>query len=313
VDVDMDADAVLAEHARAHHGVFRGEHARLAGLSDRQIEERIRGRRWERLHRDVYRISGAPPTWVGDLLAACWAGGFRAVASHRSAARLHGLPGGTTQVVEISCPRWRRTRQPSLVVHETKLLAPRDITIIDGVPSTTAERTVFDMCGAVRLGMAELVFESALRRGLVSTSQMWRALDRLSRSGRPGGTNLRTLLQARDPRQAHTDSEMEVRVLQLLRAAGLPDPVVQYEVWDGSRFVARVDMAYPDAGVAIEYDSDEFHSGRLATRRDRDRRHRLIAAGWLPIDVGPEQLRRGGQQLCTAVSEALRARTREAS
>ena len=83
--------------------------------------------------------------------------------------------------------------------------------------------------------------------------------------------------------QRAPESVMETRLLQVLRASGLPAPVVQYEVWDGGLFVARVDAAYPDARIAIEYDSDEFHSGRLATKRDRDRRHRLIGAGWLPI------------------------------
>ena len=87
---------------------------------------------------------------------------------------------------------------------------------------------------------------------------------------------------------------METRLLQALRAHGLPEPVVQYEIWQGAAFIGRVDAAYPDAKIAIEYDSDEFHSGRGATARDRDRRHRLIAAGWLPVDVGPADLRKGG-------------------
>ncbi len=96
---------------------------------------------------------------------------------------------------------------------------------------------------------------------------------------------------------------METRLLQALRAHGLPAPVVQHEVWQGAAFVARVDAAYPDAKIAIEYDSDEFHSGRGATRRDRDRRHRLIAAGWLPVDVGPADLRVGRDVACAAIGK----------
>jgi very-short-patch-repair endonuclease len=70
-----------------------------------------------------------------------------------------------------------------------------------------------------------------------------------------------------------------------------------------------VDFAYPDARVAIEYDSDEHHSGHRANRRDRARRHALIAAGWLPIDVGPSDLRRGATGACAAIAEALRRRS----
>jgi hypothetical protein len=308
----MDADQILAGHAAEHHGVFRGSHARMAGLTKRQIASRIANHRWDVLHHDVYRINGAPRLWEGDLLAACWAGGFRAVASHCSGAELYVLPGRSRDLLEITCPRWRRARHVGLVVHETSVLDGVDVTIVDGIPCTTPARTVFDLCGRFRLGMSELVLESALRQDLVTTREMWATLDRLSRSGRPGGTNLRLLLQERDPRQRVTHSEMEVRLLQVVRDWGLPVPSLQYEVWDGGLFVGQVDAAYPEARIAIEYDSDQFHTGHLATKRDRDRRHRLIAAGWLPVDVGPEQLRRS-EQLCTSLAKALQTRSRHAS
>ena len=75
----------------------------------------------------VYRIGGAPPTWRGQVLAACWAAQGLAVASHRSAAELWGLPGGCTDIVEITCRRWKRAKAAGLVVHETKLLDDADI------------------------------------------------------------------------------------------------------------------------------------------------------------------------------------------
>lgn len=308
MDVDMDADSILAAHAAEHHGVFRGAHARMAGLGDGQIERRIADCRWLALYRDVYRVNGAPPTWRGDLLAACWAGGFRAVASHRSAAELHGMPGRRTDLIEITCPRWRRARQDDVRVHETKALDPVDIAVVDGIAVTSAARTLFDLGGVSRAGVVELALENALRRGLVTEGALAAMVKRLSRSGRPGGPILRDLLAARAPDRRATESEMETRLLQTIRAHGLPEPVTQYEVWQGASFVGRVDAAYPDARIAIEYDSDEFHSGRAPTRRDRARRHELVAASWLPIDVGPADLRAGGTLACAAISQALRDR-----
>jgi hypothetical protein len=303
--VDTDADLILAQHAAAHHGVFRGRHAQMAGLSKRQIDRRIADRRWDVLYRDVYRVSGAPPTWEGDLLAACWAGGFRAVASHRSAAELHRLPGRERDFVEITCPRWRRTRHEGVLVHETKALTSIDLTVVAGIVTTTPARTLFDLGAVFGLKMVELALENALRRGLATEAELAVIVKRLSRSGRPGGPKLRQLLEAREPGRRSTESEMETRLLQAIRSHGLPEPTVQHEVWQGGCFVARVDVAYPDERIAIEYDSDEFHSGRSATRRDRSRRHRLIAAGWLPVDVGPDDLRRGGAQACAAIAQAL--------
>ncbi len=283
----MDPDAVLAAHAERHHGVFRIQHARMAGLSRRQIERRVGEQRWQPLHHDVFRVSGAPPSWQGDLLAACWAGGVRAVASHRSAAQLHGLPGGTRDFAEILCPRWRRARHAGLVVHETKELAAADVSVVSGIAVTSVARTIFDLGGVHRSGLVELAVENALRRQLVTLEELDAIVRRLSRQGRPGGPVLRELVAARSPDRAPTESDMETRLLRAIRTGGLPEPVTQHEIWQGASFIARVDLAYPDARIAIEYDSDEFHTGRCATLRDRDRRHRLITAGWLPIDVGP--------------------------
>jgi very-short-patch-repair endonuclease len=143
----------------------------------------------------------------------------------------------------------------------------------------------------------------------VTLAELEATIRRLSRRGRPGGPVLRQLVEARIDGRRPTESEMETRLLQAIRKAGLPEPERQYEVWDGGRFVGRVDLAYPEARVAIEYDSNEHHTGRVATRRDRARRHELIAAGWLPIDVGPAELRRGLTGLCAAIAEALRVRS----
>jgi hypothetical protein len=308
MNVDTDADLTLAMHAADHHGVFRGAHARMAGLTDRQIEERIAQQRWRRIHRDVYRISGSPPTWEGHLLASCWAGGSRAVASHRSAAELHSLPGRTQAFAEITCPRWRRARHENVVVHETTALDPIDLTIVRGIVTTTPARTLFDLGGVCRVGLVELALENTLRRGLTTEAELAATVKRLSRSGRPGGPALRQLLEVRAPDRRPTESEMETRLLQAIRARGMQEPVPQFEVWQGAAFIGRVDAAYPEAKIAIEYDSDEFHSGRTATGRDRNRRHRLLVAGWLTIDVGPADLRAGGTLTCAAIGQALRDR-----
>jgi hypothetical protein len=193
-------------------------------------------------------------------------------------------------------------------VHESKALDPLDITVVDGIPVTTVARTLFDLGAEYRIGFVELAVENALRRGLVTLPELDATVRRLSRPGRPGGVTLRRLVAARYSAPKPTESDMETLLLQALRKAGLPEPVRQHEVWDGGRLVGRVDLAYPDARVAIEYDSDEHHSGRWARRRDRARRQELIAAGWLPIDVGPDELRRGAPSACAAVARALASR-----
>jgi very-short-patch-repair endonuclease len=57
-------------------------------------------------------------------------------------------------------------------------------------------------------------------------------------------------------------------------------PELQYEIWDGPHFVARVDFAYPERKLAIEVDGFQFHSGRESFDRDRRRLSAVSALGW---------------------------------
>ena len=137
-------DRVLARIAASQYGVIRIDQASQLGLSSDALEYRLRGGPWERLHRGVYRNLASPPTWKGTMMAACLTGGEGTAVSHRSAAALMGLPGGSTDLIEITCHRWRRSKYPFLIVHETKRMEPGQSSTIDGIPSTTVERTLLD-------------------------------------------------------------------------------------------------------------------------------------------------------------------------
>jgi hypothetical protein len=66
--------------------------------------------------------------------------------------------------------------------------------------------------------------------------------------------------------------------------------------------------ARPEWKVGYEYDSDEFHTGRVATARDSARRHHVTAAGWLVTTVVKSDLATGGTLACLAIEELLRQR-----
>ena len=289
----------------AHHAVFTLEHSRGFGVTDREREHRLQTGQWTVLHEDVYRVAGAPETWKGQLLAACWAGGFRAVASHRSAAALYGLAGARRFVAEITCPRWRRARHEGIEVHETKALDARDITVVENIPVTTAERTLFDL-GAVCSPLVVLMaFDKARRTGLVTYESTQATLRRLAKPGRPGVRTLRLILAWRDPAQAPPESEMETLMLDVIRRHGLPAPVPQFEIYENGRFVARVDAAYPEARIAIEYQSYQEHDEPRPIVRDSRRRNRIKRARWSVIDVTHPELRDGGEDFCGAIRVGL--------
>ena len=70
---------------------------------------------------------------------------------------------------------------------------------------------------------------------------------------------------------------MESRTRVALVLAGLP-PEVQYPVVAGGRRY-RLDLAYPEHRIAVEYDGAE-HRGQRRARLDLVREAALTAAGW---------------------------------
>jgi hypothetical protein len=85
-------------------------------------------------------------------------------------------------------------------------------------------------------------------------------------------------------------------------------PKFQHEIWHDGRFVARVDAAYPERRIAIEYDSYEYHLGKLAMARDNDRRNELFRIGWYPITFTAADIVRDGGPALRNLRSALASR-----
>ena len=229
--------------------------------------------------------------WLGD----------DACVSHASAAALWGFPPFAPGPVELSTTRPKKPLPP-VVVHKLSADPRGHTTTVGPLRVLNAGRTLVDIAGSVSTDVLERCVEDALRRRLTSTKHLhWLLGDRYGK-GAAGISTLRRLLDSRLP---GTESEFEVRLLQALRRSSLPSPLPQYEIFDGRRFIARVDFAYPWAKVAIEADSYQFHSGREAWERDLKRRNALTAVGWLVIHVTYRQLEEGLAEVTERVRDAL--------
>ncbi|WP_146240668.1 hypothetical protein [Curtobacterium sp. MCPF17_011] len=92
--------------------------------------------------------------------------------------------------------------------------------------------------------------------------------------------------------RAGSRSPGETRMRLLLTRAGLPEPVLNHDVVVDGRWVACVDLAYPDARVAIEYESDLHRTDPATFRKDLTRGELLKDDDWWLVratadDVGP--------------------------
>lgn len=266
-------DAAIARIAYRQHSLILREQALGVGMTDEMIRHRINTGRWARVAAGVYRLAGVPVTWKQRALAACLISGPGAVVSHRSAAVLWGVSGFRPGPLEITVPAGRSGRNALARVHRSEV----EGVLRDRVPVTRPSRMLMDLAGVVTGDLLEEAVDDALCRRLCRIEDLT-----------PRG-KLREVLAAWNG-DGLPEGVAEMRVVRALLAAGLEQPVRQYEIWVNGVFIARVDLAYPPFRLAMELDGFRWHAGRRAFRSNRMRRNRVEAAGWRLLEAAPEDI-----------------------
>lgn len=152
-----EALRVLAEVSEAQWGLVTSAQANARGVSHMNLTRLTEAGDLIRLSHGVYRDAGAPDPQHEHLRAAWLAtdpGRLAyerlqewppsAVVSGESATRLHGIGDLRALRSEFST-RMRRQSQRSDVRYRTRPLPSNDVTVRDGLPVTTVERTIADL------------------------------------------------------------------------------------------------------------------------------------------------------------------------
>jgi hypothetical protein len=275
--MDDHISRLIDQTARSQHGLLHRDQA-LALLGPHRARRWTEDGRLVRAQPRVLRLAGAPVTPQQQMLAASLA--CRGPVSHRSAAWVWNLLDAQAVVdVSVRHPRRACLWDPA-VVHRIRDLTDRHVVERDGMSVTSPARTILDLGLVVPWWVVDRALGRALARRLLPLSEVRTLREDLARRGRNGTGVTQQVLDERVLRGGGGDSALEARFLGLLRRFGLPAPVLQHEVWDGGRFVARVDAAYPERRIAIEIDGYEFHSSPDAFQRDRARQNDLVRLGW---------------------------------
>jgi very-short-patch-repair endonuclease len=97
--------------------------------------------------------------------------------------------------------------------------------------------------------------------------------------------------------------ESEARLVMI--DYGLPRPELQYEIHGRNGESWRVDFAWPDARVAAEYESIDWHVGRAEMIRDKKRFAGVQECGWTVIPIVVEDVRRYPARLAQRIDSHL--------
>jgi hypothetical protein len=282
-----------------HGRIFRGSEQVRAG---RLTKAQLRSSAWRRLFPDVYSCASLPLDHARRARAAAHLALPGAVISGRSAGVLWGVPlAGPDDDVECTvAPGCRAGAVRGIRVTRRSLLA-EDITQRGGVRVTTAGRTALDLARIEPVEEAVVALDQFLRAGHVTLEQL--RAEAAARRG-PGCRRMRRAAELAD---ALAESPQETRVRLILHGSRLPRPTAQYTVRgaDGG-FLARVDFAWPDAKVAVEYEGMWHGQSSQQVARDRRRLNDLTAAGWTVVFVTAGDLR-DPIQVIARVAAALAA------
>jgi len=283
---------------------FRGSRAVAAGLLTKRM---LHGSAWRRLLPDVYLHAAAAAqadhgTWCEAAALLLPPG---AAIGGLSAAYLWGvnlLPGTAVPVTLVVPPPLRLREHAGLAVWRSPL-RPREVTRFAGLPVTTGLRTAFDLGRRPPRLDAVVAVDALAHRRVVRLPLLTRLC--ADRAGWPGVPLLREVASLAEPL---TESPMETRLRLLLCDAGLPRPVAQHEVSDRlGRFVARIDLAYRQWRIGIEYEGDH-HRERAHYQQDVARFNALRDLGWLVLRFTADDVLRQPARTIGHVAAAIRDR-----
>jgi very-short-patch-repair endonuclease len=262
--------------ARAHHGIITFE---ASGLSKSAWYRAIEAGTILQIHPLVARLPGTPDTPEQRIAAGVHAIGAPALASHRSAARLWGVPRPDDDPVDVILTGTRRDlRLDGVILHHPsdrgRLIPQKRYSIA----CTNILRTLIDL-GAVDPNGVHTAVGHAMTTGLASLPAIDAAAAEHAKQGRAGTVSLRDAISDWSIDDKPADSVLESVMARLIRRYSLP-PVEFHPLVQGR----EVDFRVIDTPVILECDGWTYHGlDRNNFERDHDRDADLIAAGWIVV------------------------------
>jgi hypothetical protein len=208
-----------------------------------------------------------------------------AVVTGVSAAALWGLDlASDVEDVEVTLPpASHMVRVHGLRARRARLV-PGHVHRLGSTPVTSPAATALRLADALPRDRAVAAVDQLVVAGRADLAEIRRLA---SAATGPGSARARRIAALAD---GLAESPQETRVRLLVLDSNLPPPVAQYRVVVDGRFVARVDFAWPEHKVALEYDG-LWHGEPGQFARDRERLNRLREAGWTVVFVTAADLR----------------------
>ncbi len=199
--------------------------------------------------------------------------------------------------------------RPHVIVHRMKLYDD-EVTVHEGIPVTTPERTWLDLAEVLTLDALVVAGDSCVRvprpelegrdMPLCSIDDLQRMIDR-----HKGKRGIRNAKEAIKLIRVGSDSPQESLLRLAIVWAGLPEPELNVPIIDhfGKRH-HEPDLSYRKYRVGIEYEG-EHHGEEEQIVRDIGRSERYAALGWTEVRISKRHMVNDAKPAVTKIRNAL--------
>lgn len=288
--------------AALQYGLIERSQALAAGVNARMIDWCLEKGEWLIFLPGVYALRSSTPCWLQSQLGAVLWAGQGSAASGRAGGALWGFDGLDEDVVEIST--LNRVRSQDIIVHHVSDIG--STTQKKRIPVTDQYRTILDLAGLVDVPTLEAALDSGLRARILHIPVLQQAIE--CSSGKRGIRKLKKLAEERTQSLGLTRSKLEALVSDFLRRHGIHGGQRNYVLIIDGKFIACLEVAWPDMKVAIEVDSRRWHMGHAVWERDSARYATVTSHDWRILPVTSGQLKHRGAEFAEQVRRLLASR-----
>jgi hypothetical protein len=202
----------------------------------------------------------------------------------------YGIRPPSLDTIEVLVPADRRRRSKSFVEVQRTFRMPCQISTRGPLRFALVPRAVMDAArGLDNRRDVRAVIADALQQGSCSLRQLATELN----EGPVRHSALARAVLAEAGEGIRSTAEGDL--LDALKKSQLPMPLLNPDLFAGGQFIARPDAWWPDAGVAVEVDSREFHILPEDWEATMARHDLMFSVGIYPLHFSPNQLRKQQQ------------------
>lgn len=253
-------------------------------------------------------LPGVYLTWTGQAgpahrqIAALLYAGPASMITGSVALFAHGIKVPYPELVDVLVPAGRQRVSRAFVrLHRTKRMPTQSYTsgVVRYAPPA---RAVADAArGMAKIADVRAVVADAVQRGKCPLEML--VVEAGAGAVRGSALLRQVIAEVTDGVRSVVEAEFR----DLIIGAGLPLPVFNPRLFAGGRFIAQPDCWWPDAGVAAEVDSREWHLSPQDWERTLARHALMSAHGIVVLHFTPRQIRAQRTEVATNLRAALEA------